>query len=105
MVLTIEESHKLKQFSDLQLGRNQVEIILGRELTDKEWKSYTKDYRKIVTAIAKQAAKLSTKKGYLRSIHKPDPDQDLKNKYKDIATQTAKVAYRKFKTDEEPANK
>ena len=81
MVLTIEESHKLKQFSDLQLGRNQVEIILGRELTDKEWKSYTKDYRKKLSSIAKQVARLSSKNGYLRRIN---PEQDLKKKHKSI---------------------
>ena len=56
MGLSEEEKNKLQIFSKIKLDRNQIDVILGRQLTNAEWKSMTKDYRKIFTPIAKQAA-------------------------------------------------
>src|SRR5579872_6962359 len=96
MVLTKVEQEKLKIFSNLKLDRKQTEALLGRSLTSAEFKSLSpKDYRKIFTPIAKQAAK----QRYVKPI---DTEQDLQNKYKSIY---AKIVNRKCKTDEEPEDK
>ena len=46
MGLTNEEINKLNFFNNIKLDRNQVETILNRKLTNREWKLYSKDYRK-----------------------------------------------------------
>jgi len=112
------ELNKLDSFSNLKLNRKQVEIILGRKLTKSEWKTVTpKDYCKIFTPIAKQAANTANVKGYLKpnyaKIFKDVADQQIKREYgvrpsskqqssshfknifSNIAKQTAKVAKRK----------
>ena len=90
MVLSNDERKKLELISSLKLDRNGTELILGRKLSNAEWKSISRDYKKIFTPIAKQAAKLASKK---YSVKKED---NLKLKYKDIAIQAAKVAKRKL---------
>ncbi len=85
MALTKDESHKLESFSTLKLNRNQIEIILGRKLTNREWKKIApKDYRKIFTPIAIQAANTASIKGYLKpnysKIFRDIADQEIKHK-------------------------
>ena len=62
MALTREEIRRLQIFGELRLDRRQVETILSRSLTDREWKSYSKDYRTLFTKVAKQAAQKAEKK-------------------------------------------
>ena len=96
MVLTQDEQEKLKLFSNVNLSREQTEALLGRLLTNVEFKSLTpKDYRKIFTPIAKQAAKQ-------RYVKPFDTERDLQDKYKHIYS---KIVNRKFKTDEESEDK
>src|SRR5579872_7175502 len=96
MGLTKDEQEKLEIFSNVKLDRKQTEALLERPLTNVEFKSLTpKDYRKIFTQIAKQAAK----QRYIKPI---DTEQDLQNKYKSVYS---KIVNRKFKTDEEPEDK
>ena len=128
MGLSEEDRTKLKAFSNVILNRNQIDIILGRQLTNAEWKSMTKDYRKIFTPIAKQAANIANRKGYLKPNYAKifrdivdqqikrehgsvtplslEPTPYLKNKFKRIAAQTAKIAkIKQIKVDEEPEDK
>ena len=96
MALTKEENLKLKSFENLNLTREQIDIILNRSLTDKEWKLLSKDYRKIFTAIAKQAAGKAKKKQY-------DCDKAKNNS---IASQAARKGARRLKKiNDEPSNK
>src|SRR3989442_1559255 len=85
MALTKTEIEKLEAFKNLNLGREQVEIIISRKLTDKEWELFTKDYHEIFTPIAKKAAKVATKKGYLKPNYKDIfrnlADQEIKRQY------------------------
>src|SRR3989442_1570825 len=120
MAPTKTEQEKLEAFKTVHLGREQIEIIIGRKLTKKEWKLFIKDYHPIFTSIAKQAANVATNKDYLKpnykDIFRNIADQEIKRQYginaakpvhnnknalKDIATQAAKVARRKNKTDHE----
>jgi len=129
MVLTEDELTKLESFSSLKLKWDQVKIILRRKLTKSEWKTITpKDYCKIFTPIAKQAANTANVKGYLKpnyaKIFRDVADQQIKREYGDrpsstqqssshfkqifsnIAKQAAKVAKRKqVKVSEEKADK
>ena len=118
MALTEDEVHKLKVFSKIKLDRNQIEVIIGRKLTRSEWKTLLpKDYSKIFTPIAKQAAKTASIKGYLKpnysKIFRDIADRQVKREwgitpssnqqdnsnlkliFKDVAKQAAKVATRK----------
>jgi len=86
MALTEDELNKLEFFSKLKLDRNQVEIILGRKLTKSEWRNIKpKDYCKIFTPIAKQAANTANVKGYLKpnyaKIFRDIADQQIKREY------------------------
>jgi len=66
MGLTEIEKSKLQLFSNVKLDRQQTETVIGRKLTNKEWKVISKDYRKIFTPIAKQAAKIARMKNYTK---------------------------------------
>ena len=82
MGLSDEEKNKLQMFSKMKLDRNQIDLILGRQLTNAEWNSMTKDYRKIFIPIAKQAANIANRKGYLKpnyaKIFRDIADQQIK---------------------------
>jgi len=45
MALTSDEKAQLQIFSGLSLNKTQVETILRRSLTEREWKAYNRDYR------------------------------------------------------------
>jgi len=53
MALTSDEKARLQTFSGLSLNINQIENILRRSLTEREWKAYTSDYRAIFSQVAK----------------------------------------------------
>src|SRR5260221_14078584 len=103
MGLSVEEKNKLQIFHNLQLTRNQIETILGRKISNAEWKSIDPNYYdKIFKPIAVQAAKKATKRGYLRSTKK-STEYAIKDIFKKVAIQAAKVAKRKQKKkSEEP---
>ena len=66
MEINKRERKLLDEFKELfdveTLSRKQVDKILKRNVTDKEWKNYNKDYKSIFIQIAKQAAKVAKKK-------------------------------------------
>ena len=66
MEINKRERKLLDEFKELfdveTLSRKQVDKILKRNVTDKEWKNYNKDYKSIFSQIARQAAKVGKKK-------------------------------------------
>ena len=106
MVLSYEEQNKLELFKNITLNRDQIDALLNRKITSSEWKSInSKDYKKVFTPIAIQAAKSATRKGYLKTVE-VCPLLQLKHTFKTIAEQAAKVAARKqIKVAEEPSDK
>jgi hypothetical protein len=59
MALTSEEKEILKAFSGLSLNKNQVEKIIRRSLTDREWRAYNRDYKAIFSQVARQASNVA----------------------------------------------
>ena len=80
MEINKRERKLLDEFKELfdveTLSRKQVDKILKRNVTDKEWKNYNKDYKSIFSQIAKQAAKVGKKKLRKKIIVKP-PQQEI----------------------------
>ena len=74
MALTQAERNSLQVFKGINLNRNQVEIIINRALTDREWKVYNHDYKPIFKNIAKQAANVAEKKFKIKKV-KPSDDE------------------------------
>ena len=62
MALTSVEMEILKTFSGLNLNKTQVETIIRRPLTDREWRSYNRDYKSIFSQVAKQASNVAARK-------------------------------------------
>jgi len=62
MDINKSERKLLDEFKELfdvdTLTRKQIDKILKRNITDKEWKNYNKDYKSIFSQIARQAAKV-----------------------------------------------
>jgi len=113
MGLSQDEKNKLKLFSNLKLDRTQTETILCRQVTNQEWKSINKDYRKIFTPIARQAAKIAARK---QQQQPPVTDtvqaqairaNRYSKLYKSVAKEAAEAGFRKlFKTNiEDEKNK
>ena len=69
MGLSESEKNKLQVFTNISLSKNQIEVIIGRTLTNSEWKSLNRDYKKIFTQITKQVANISKRNNILRHIH------------------------------------
>lgn len=108
MVLTREEKTSLQAFSGLSLNKNQVEIIINRALTDREWRAYNRDYKAIFTQIAKQASNVAAKKLRVKRVKPSDEEiallregklkpylEDHKKVFKQVALDTAKKALTK----------
>ena len=80
MEITKEEKKRLDEFKDIAevdtISRKQIDKILKRNITDKEWKNYNKDYKSIFSQIARQAAKVGKKKLRKKIIIKP-PQQEI----------------------------
>ena len=87
------EKTKLQLFNNIKLDRRQTEIIIGRNLTNREWRTINKDYRKIFKPIAVQTAKAALKKRYLKPTK--EPSEYLKRTFQNIAAQAAKRGERK----------
>jgi len=62
MALTTDDKNLLKPFSSLCLSKTQVEIILRRSLTDREWRAYNRDCKVIFSQAAKQASNVAARK-------------------------------------------
>ena len=62
MALTSAEKEILKTFTGLNLDKTQVETIIRRSLTDREWRSYNQDYKSIFDQVAEQASNIAAKK-------------------------------------------
>jgi len=77
MALTTEERKSLQAFKDLKLDKTQVQIIIKRSLTDREWKAYNRDYKTIFNQVAKQAANVALKKFKVKNVKPSDEDIDL----------------------------
>jgi len=77
MALTTEERKSLQAFKDLKLDKTQVQIIIKRSLTDREWKAYNRDYKRIFNQVAKQAANVALKKFKVKNVKPSDEDIDL----------------------------
>ena len=112
MGLSEEDKNKLKLFSNLKLDRIQTEALEGREITNREWKSITKDYRKIFTPIARQVAKIAVRKQQPAINKNSEQAQTTRANrysklYKSVAQEAADVGFRKeFKTNlEDEKNK
>ena len=46
MGLSETEKNKLQAFANISFSKNQTELIIGRTLTNSEWKSLNMDYKK-----------------------------------------------------------
>jgi hypothetical protein len=77
MALSSEEKKTLQTFSSLNLNKIQVETILRRKLTDREWRSYIRDYKQLFSNIAKQAANVATKKFKVKNAKPSDENIEL----------------------------
>ena len=62
MARTSVEMEVLKTFSGLNLNKTQVETIIRRSLTDREWRSYNRDYKSTFSQVAKQASNVAARK-------------------------------------------
>jgi len=62
MALTSDDQAQLQTFSGLSLNRKQLETILRRSLTDREWRVYSRDYKVIFSQAAKQASNVAASK-------------------------------------------
>jgi len=62
MALVSDEKAQLQIFSCLSLNRKQLETVLRRSLTEREWKAYTRDYRAIFSQVAKHASNVAARK-------------------------------------------
>jgi hypothetical protein len=69
MVLTNDEKKSLETFSGINLNKVQVEAIIRRPLTDREWRSYTRDFKSIVSSVEKQASNITTTKIKIIHLH------------------------------------
>ena len=116
MALTSEERETLKAFASLTLNKNQVEIIIKRALTNREWKAYSRDYKATFNNIAKQAASVAAKKLKVKNV-KPSDEvievlrnekyirkiqpylEDSKKVFKEVAIEAAKTALTKKTKD------
>src|SRR6476469_3965254 len=75
MGLSESEKTKLQVFNNISLSKNQTEVIIGRTLTNSEWNSLNKDYKKIFTQIAKQTATVAKHKRHnLSQTYPPTPN-------------------------------
>ena len=74
MALTSAEKEILKTFTGLNLNKIQIETIIRRPLTDREWRSYNRDYKSIFSSIAKQASNIAAKKFRIKKA-KPSADE------------------------------
>ena len=114
MVLTSEEKNSLQAFSGITLNQNQVEIIIKRSLTDREWRAYNRDYKTVFSQVAKQASNVAAKKFKVKNVKPSDEDiellriekekkkygfEDHKRVFKSIALDTAKKALTKKTRD------
>lgn len=107
MVLSSEEKQILKSFDGITFTKVQLEAILRRSITRREWRKYNRNYKNIFTNIAKQAANVAAKK--IRKKVKPSNEQIeilKKEKYtkiiKNIAIEAAKsVLLKKIKSGED----
>jgi len=112
MALTSDEKAQLQTFSGLRLNKTQVEIILRRSLTDREWRSYNRDYKVIFSQVAKQASNVAARKFKVRNAKPSDENnvslriekerkkyipyfEDHKRAFKNIAVDAAKKALAK----------
>ena len=59
MGLSESEKNKLQAFTNITLSKNQTEVIIGRTLTNSEWKSLNIDYRRLFAQTAKQTANIA----------------------------------------------
>jgi len=73
MALTSDEKARLQTFSSLSLNRKQLETILRRSLTEREWKAYNRDYRAIFSQVAKHASNVAARMFKVSNV-KPSDD-------------------------------
>jgi len=76
MALTSDEKAQLQIFSGISLSKTQVETILRRSLTDREWRAYNRDCKVIFSQVAKQASNVAARKFEVRN-DKPS-DENIK---------------------------
>ena len=62
MGLSETEKNKLQAFANISFSKNQTELIIGRTLTNSEWKSLNMDYKKLFAQTAKQTANIAKHK-------------------------------------------
>jgi len=66
MTLPSDDKFRLQTFPGLSLKRNQVETIIGRSLTERACNAYNRDYKAILTQVAKQASNVAGRKLKIR---------------------------------------
>jgi len=59
MALTTDDKNLLEPFSSLCLSKTQVETILRRSLTEREWRAYNRNYKVTFSQAAKQASNVA----------------------------------------------
>jgi hypothetical protein len=81
MALTNAEKEKLKTFASLfnvlNLNREQVEAVISRSLTTREWKSCNRDYKLIFSQVAKQAKNVAAKKFKVKKFKPSESDLEV----------------------------
>jgi len=100
MALTSDEKAQLQTFAGLSLNRKQLETILRRSLTNREWRAYNRDYKLIFSQVAKQASNVAARKFQVRNA-KPS-DENIKllriEKERKNTFHTLKITRKYFKT-------
>jgi predicted small metal-binding protein len=94
MAPTKEEMQKLEMFKGIKLDRAQTEIILGRTLAGNEWRSLSRDYKKVFTPISKQAAKVARNRKILNPV---SVGNTRKEQFKKVAEDAAKRGERRVR--------
>src|SRR6476469_4978701 len=75
MGLSESEKTKLQLFNNISLSKKQTDAIIGRTLTNSEWKLLNKDYQKIFVQVAKQTANVAKQKRHnLLQTYPPTPN-------------------------------
>jgi len=76
MALTSDKKAQLQIFSGISLSKTQVETIIRRSLTDREWRAHNRDYKVIFSQVAQQASNVAARKFKVRNA-KPS-DENIK---------------------------
>ena len=74
MALMSEERKYFQAFLGISLNKAQVEAIIKRPLTDREWRSYNRDYKSIFSQAAKQASNVAARKFKIKTA-KPSAEE------------------------------